>query len=420
MAPIFVTPAAKTTNTNKPKKQPPRLAPIFASASGSAAAASASIPAATSANGGSGGETNQHSDDEAYSASDDESRRSGLVPTSTQHRHRRPPLAPLFATPRTNLDGIALMSVTPSTEATMTPSDTATLAAASSSRSDRKRPRSTGSRDRSDITQMYLDLGQSNFAARSICAICGMMTVHGMDEDDAEHDKVCAEYRNGVSFLGWKNERVVATFPPSPSGMAANGAARIIEVRPSDPAQHRRRVRRVKVIVDQELGFADSSSSAAAPRASTAASGGDFASAEGGGNGSDDIDGDDASLFGKTAFLYVVNKTVVGLCTVEIIRSAHRLLDASSSDKEVSITMANLHRSMTPTKAIMGVHQLWCHSSHRKGRVATHLVDAARSRLVYGMTIPHDMVAFSSPTVDGLAFAKKYVETETPMVYDCH
>ena len=39
-----------------------------------------------------------------------------------------------------------------------------------------------------------------------------MMTVHGMAEDDAEHERICSEYRKGVAFAGWKNERVVATF----------------------------------------------------------------------------------------------------------------------------------------------------------------------------------------------------------------
>ena len=56
----------------------------------------------------------------------------------------------------------------------------------------------------------------------------------------------------------------------------------------------------------------------------------------------------------------------------------------------------------------MGVHQLWCHKSHRTKSIARQLVDAARHKLVYGMVVPHSLVAFSSPTADGAAFARRY------------
>ena len=56
----------------------------------------------------------------------------------------------------------------------------------------------------------------------------------------------------------------------------------------------------------------------------------------------------------------------------------------------------------------MGVHQLWCHKSHRNKSIARQLVDAARHKLVYGMVVPHSLVAFSSPTADGAAFARRY------------
>ena len=378
---------------------------------------------------------------------------------------KRPPLAPLFASPRSSADGLAMMTVTPSSCVV------ASATASTSASNGRKRPRSAIndssitrpstspnatsngtalSRSNSTVssssatTQLYLDLGQSNFAARSICPICGMMSVHGMAEDDAEHERICSEYRKGIAFAGWKSERVVGTFGLKSSiglglGMSmgvgmgiankqgkdksrigASTSGRIVEVRPTDPVQHRKLVRRVKAIVDQELGFADSSTSA--KRSSSVASG-DFDFAQ------DAEDDDESSLFGRTAYLYVSNKAVVGFCTVEVIRSAHRLLDAtpasdgqSSGGSEGSSRndMSDLHRSTKPTKAIMGVHQLWCHSSHRKGKVATRLVDAARSQLVYGMSVPHGMVAFSSPTVAGLTFAKRYVQTETPLIYDCH
>ena len=253
---------------------------------------------------------------------------------------------------------------------------------------------------------MYLDLGQATFASRTVCPTCGMLYVHGLAEDAAAHERVCSEHRVGVPFRGWKGERVVARWEGG-KGQASGeeGGGRIVEVRPDDPARHRALVRRVKAIVDGEMGFAD------------------------GGGGTGD-EGDDAggassssSLFGRTAYLCVAGGTVVGLCTVEVLATAHRLLGEEEEEEEEGPVpvpaVPNLRRSLLPTRAGMGIHQLWCHPTHRKGGVATRLVDAARSRLVYGMTVPADLVAFSSPTGDGLAFARRYSGTGTPLVYDC-
>ena len=59
---------------------------------------------------------------------------------------------------------------------------------------------------------------------------------------------------------------------------------------------------------------------------------------------------------GKTAYLYIHNKRVVGFCTVEIISKAFRL--HSEDDTTSNSYIAN--RSTKAQKAMMGVHQLWC------------------------------------------------------------
>ena len=207
--------------------------------------------------------------------------------------------------------------------------------------------------------QMYLDLGQATFASRTVCPTCGMLYVHGLAEDAAAHERVCSEHRVGVPFRGWKGERVVARWEGGKGqgqGQASGeeGGGRIVEVRPDDPARHRALVRRVKAIVDGEMGFAD------------------------GGGGTGD-EGDDAggassssssSLFGRTAYLCVAGGTVVGLCTVEVLATAHRLLGEEEEEEEGPVpvpAVPNLRRSLLPTRAGMGIHQLWCHPTHRKG-----------------------------------------------------
>jgi acyl-ACP thioesterase len=50
------------------------------------------------------------------------------------------------------------------------------------------------------LEQTYLDLGQKSFAKRSICNTCGMLYVHGLNEDSQQHSRICMDYIKGVPF----------------------------------------------------------------------------------------------------------------------------------------------------------------------------------------------------------------------------
>lgn len=271
---------------------------------------------------------------------------------------------------------------------------------------------------KSKAQQMYLDFGQASFGQRSICSICNTLIVHGLEEDESQHEKVCKEYKYGVSFH-IKNVRIIHDF--SKLGFSSsmfreddkeNGY--IVEIRPSDSLTLRRRVLDVKRIVDQELGFAVLGSASI----SSSSSSQDISSNQ-------DISESaelEKTLDQKTVYLYIENKRVVGFCSVHVITKAYELLDIKSQHQNVDLSQSTRNeaytRSNTPTKAIIGVHQLWCHKSHRKKSIASKLVDAARSKLVFGMYVPHNLVAFSSPTMDGAIFAKRYCDPDPPLVYD--
>ena len=57
--------------------------------------------------------------------------------------------------------------------------------------------------------QLYLDLGQKNFAENTECEICGMLFVHGLTEDAKRHTTICQDYKRGVPFASIGNARVV-------------------------------------------------------------------------------------------------------------------------------------------------------------------------------------------------------------------
>jgi hypothetical protein len=58
---------------------------------------------------------------------------------------------------------------------------------------------------------------------------------------------------------------------------------------------------------------------------------------------------------------------------------------------------------------MLGIHKIWVHSKVRKQSIATRLIDAARTRMVFGTVVPAELVAFSSPTEAGAQFAVKYL-----------
>lgn len=115
----------------------------------------------------------------------------------------------------------------------------------------------------------------------------------------------------------------------------------------------------------------------------------------------------------RSTYLYVRKRRVVGLMTVETIEHGYAL-------------ETNYERSIRPTKAMLGVHTMWVHGKFRKQGIATTLLDTARERMVYGLVIPAELVAFSSPTEAGARFAKRYVKFQAAdpsssnvLVYDC-
>lgn len=111
---------------------------------------------------------------------------------------------------------------------------------------------------------------------------------------------------------------------------------------------------------------------------------------------------------GKTAYLFVRSRRVIGITTAHVISEAHVLSSMSE-------------RSIEKRPALAGIHKIWVLPKARNQGIASLLVDTVRSKLIYGMHVPSNMVAFSSPTFAGTKFARSYLETSAPvLVYDCN
>lgn len=65
---------------------------------------------------------------------------------------------------------------------------------------------------------------------------------------------------------------------------------------------------------------------------------------------------------------------------------------------------------------LMGVNRIWVHPCMRRRGIAALLLDRARAHFLgYGI-LPRERVAFSEPTIAGLAFASKYCKPV--LIYD--
>jgi hypothetical protein len=116
--------------------------------------------------------------------------------------------------------------------------------------------------------QLYLDFGQASFGSRSICPTCQTLVVHGISEDEIQHEKICKEFQMGVAvpLNLLRNMRIisnVSSVPFTRSRSSSSGCSKkkndqegcIVQVRPTDCLTWRRKVLQVQRIVEQELGF---------------------------------------------------------------------------------------------------------------------------------------------------------------------
>ncbi|XP_075412586.1 N-acetyltransferase ESCO2 [Tenrec ecaudatus] len=225
--------------------------------------------------------------------------------------------------------------------------------------------------------QFIIDAGQKHFGA-TMCRSCGMIYTASNPEDELQHVQYHQRFLQGISYTGWKKERVVAQF----------WDGKIVLVLPHDPNYAIRKVEDVQELVDNELGFHQ-----VIPKCPN-----------------------------KTkTFLFISDeKKVAGCLIAEPIKQAFRVLSepsdpASSSSKEC-------HRawqcSDVPQPAVCGISRIWVFRLKRRKRIARRLVDTLRNCFTFGCFLRTDEIAFSDPTPDGKLFATKYCNTPNFLVYN--
>ncbi|KAM6138280.1 N-acetyltransferase ESCO2 [Phoenicopterus ruber ruber] len=227
--------------------------------------------------------------------------------------------------------------------------------------------------------QMIIDAGQKHFGA-VVCKSCGMIYTAASPEDEAQHIQHHERFLEGLRYVGWKKERVVAEF----------WDGKIVLILPNDPKYAVKKAEDVREIVDNELGFKQVSLSCPA----------------------------------KTKmYLFVSNeKMIVGCLVAESIKQAFRVLSEPGAAPSPGRDALQHHRawrcSAEPQPAVCGVSRIWVFGLRRRKGIARRMVDVVRSTFMYGCYLSTEEIAFSDPTPDGKLFATKYCQTPNFLVYN--
>ncbi|KAM6462946.1 N-acetyltransferase ESCO2 isoform 2-T2 [Liasis olivaceus] len=227
--------------------------------------------------------------------------------------------------------------------------------------------------------QMVIDAGQKHFGA-TICKSCGMVYSADNPEDEAHHVQYHQRFIEGIKYMSWKNEHVVAEF----------WDGKIVLILQNDPKYIIKKADDIRKFVDNELGFKQIVQTYPSQT--------------------------------KT-YLFVSNeKKIVGCLIAEPVRRAFRVLSEPITVE--SSTENNLERqhawccSTKPEKVYCGISRIWVFSLMRRKHIASRLVDVMRQTFLFGCYLSVNEIAFSDPTPDGKLFAARYCKIPNFLVYN--
>lgn len=204
--------------------------------------------------------------------------------------------------------------------------------------------------------QYVLDFGQKNIDPIR-CPTCGMLYHPGEESDEKQHAKYHADFDEGVKW-SMKLERPKKYF---------DDGSRIVAITKDEQKP-------VIEAVNKLLRLSESDMST--------------------GN-------DISKLVNRPNTLFLMhiipNNHIVGYIFVEKIKEANNLIDFDSSQLEIE-----------PVRADCGIIFLWVHPTYRRQKIATQLVDVARSNIRRDI-VYRSRVAVCDPTEVAIPFLNAYL-----------
>ncbi|CAF9927307.1 MAG: hypothetical protein GOMPHAMPRED_004358 [Gomphillus americanus] len=250
------------------------------------------------------------------------------------------------------------------------------------------------------LVQMKLDLGGKT---NKTCKECGMEYIPSNSEDAALHKSFHMQNIGGVDLGRGFVESVTNTFDA--------GTPIIITLDGTSPPHVRRKARKVLDVVRTDLGAIDieddylwgikeAKDKKSKLRKTTREQ-------------SPEISNNDKPKL----FLYCVNDRCIGLCLVERIATASKVVSPTANPspsktitQEITLRSSSIFTSPSSAPMLLGISRIWVSRSRRGHGIATKLLDYARTKYFYGIEIPKSMIAFSQPTASGIGLAEKWFQ----------
>ncbi|KAF2096707.1 hypothetical protein NA57DRAFT_17871, partial [Rhizodiscina lignyota] len=241
--------------------------------------------------------------------------------------------------------------------------------------------------------QLQIDLGQ---LMTRHCKTCGMSYIASNIEDAALHQKFHAQNLGGVdlgkSFLDSDAVRKNQVW-------YGESGSSVVECSRKSGTALRHRSSNVLELANLELGAVDIPEkelwgTVVQPSMSN---------------------GEQANVDRFKAYLYVRGGKCIGLCLVERISKAARVLapESTSTSSVKPAQSSSILASEETDPVLLGVSRIWTSSSHRKEGIATRLLQCAQENFLYGIQVPKEQMAFSQPTESGGALARKWFGAQT-------
>lgn len=252
-----------------------------------------------------------------------------------------------------------------------------------------------------DLKQMQIDLGGE---IRKTCEDCGMEYIPSVSQDAALHKDFHGLNKKGVE-VGKVLMRDAGTKSVLPKGKQLKGDEAVIIVDRRSSLGSRNKVKKILEIVNSELSATEIDDAdlwgGVVPTSRVISTRKSMS------------EGIDKGSVRFKAFVYLVGDRSVGLCLIEKLSSANRVVEPSDAHEEENNDPAHAYSSSILVSdkqdvALLGVSRIWTSRSHRRQGIAETLLDCARRHFFYGMEVTKDLIAFSQPTDSGGKLARQW------------
>ncbi|KAI9801701.1 MAG: N-acetyltransferase O1 (Establishment of cohesion protein 1) [Piccolia ochrophora] len=261
------------------------------------------------------------------------------------------------------------------------------------------------------LTQMQIDLGGE---VKQSCRTCGMEYIPSNEEDLALHKRFHGMNLGGVDFGkalvrdAWAR-RICDAHGQGPSDDESRQGF-VVSIDGRSLAAERNRAKKVLQVANAELSAVDIEDGRLWGQMSEGVLHRPTSTTK-----DDSVANSDAENLGRRTprarfkiFLYIENRRCVGLCLVERIARAYKVLGQAPSVEKDATNRSSVSISSDAEAAIMGISRIWTSKSHRGKGIARLLLDSATRTFAYGMEVPKHLVAFSQPTESGGHLAAKW------------